>query len=153
MEWLELKIPPVVVGLLVAFMAWWSGTAGLLAWSVATWHQTTSAVLVVIGALIAIAGVVSFYQARTTVNPHKPGNTSSLVTSGIYRWTRNPMYLGMFLVLLAWAIGQGGLLPMLATLLFIPYMTRFQIVPEERVMLMMFGEEFERYSVRVRRWV
>jgi len=153
MEWLELKVPPVVVGTVVAVGAWGAGRVGMASWEVLPAVLIVAGVLVAMGILVALAGVASFYRARTTVNPHKPGNASSLVTSGVYRFTRNPMYVGMLLVLIGWAVYQGGLLPLLVTLLFIPYMTRFQIVPEERVMLTMFDTEYERYRQRVRRWV
>jgi protein-S-isoprenylcysteine O-methyltransferase Ste14 len=150
MNTLELKIPPVVVGTAVALLAWfgdglafaeWSGSRlGAMLWSAA-------------GVFVAIAGLWSFARARTSVNPHRPGNASSLVTWGIYRVTRNPMYLGMLMVLIGWALYLGGALPLLATGLFIPYMNRFQIEPEERVMAELFGDQFEQYIASVRRWI
>jgi protein-S-isoprenylcysteine O-methyltransferase Ste14 len=87
------------------------------------------------------------------VDPHKPEKASSLVTSGVYRITRNPMYVALGLALGAWGIRLGSLLSMAGVVLFMLYITRFQIIPEERVMKEKFGEQFEAYQSRVRRWL
>lgn len=105
------------------------------------------------GVGIAIAGVVAFRRARTTVNPLKPEATSSLVISGVYGFTRNPMYVGLALVLLAWAVFLSSALALLGPLVFILYMNRFQIVPEERVLSGMFGDAYSTYQTNVRRWI
>jgi len=98
-------------------------------------------------------GIVSFRQARTTVNPMKPDTTSSLVVSGIYRWTRNPMYLGFLLVLLGWALFLSNALAFVLLPAVIFYMDRFQIEPEERALHSLFGQQFVIYTSRVRRWL
>jgi protein-S-isoprenylcysteine O-methyltransferase Ste14 len=105
------------------------------------------------GVGIAISGAVAFRRARTTVNPLKPETTSSLVTSGVYRFTRNPMYVGLALVLLAWAAFLSSALALLGPLVFILYISRFQIVPEERVLSGMFGAAYATYLAKVRRWL
>nr|WP_255612533.1 isoprenylcysteine carboxylmethyltransferase family protein [Alcanivorax sp. 1008] len=110
-------------------------------------------VLVLMGAGVSLAGVVSFRRARTTVNPLKPEKTSSLVCSGIYRVTRNPMYLGFLLVLIGWAVMLGSAFAVLGPVLFVVYISRFQILPEERVLQNLFGDEFTAYQARVRRWL
>ncbi|MDF1628399.1 MAG: isoprenylcysteine carboxylmethyltransferase family protein [Alcanivoracaceae bacterium] len=110
-------------------------------------------VLVLMGAGVSLAGVVSFRRARTTVNPLKPEKTSSLVCSGIYRITRNPMYLGFLLVLIGWAVMLGSAFAALGPVLFVSYISRFQIVPEERVLASLFGDEFSAYRAKVRRWL
>lgn len=110
-------------------------------------------ILTLAGAAIALSGVVSFRRARTTVNPLKPETSTSLVSSGIYRITRNPMYLGMLAVLLAWAAYLPSVLALLGPAAFSLYITRFQIVPEERVLHSLFGAEFVEYTQRVRRWL
>lgn len=153
MEWLELKIPPVVVGACTGLLVWAGGAVPILSWTVSAKLEGLAALLGVVGILVAVAGVAAFYKARTTVNPHTPGKASLLVTRGIYAYSRNPMYAGLFALLLGWAVLQGGLLPLLLALVFIPFMTRFQIVPEERVLRTLFGEDFERYQARVRRWI
>ena len=105
------------------------------------------------GVAAGVAGIIEFRRARTTVNPMTPGASSSLVERGIYRHTRNPMYLGMALVLLGWAIWLGGVAAVAALPVFTLYMTRFQIVPEERFLEAKFGQTFVAYRGRVRRWL
>lgn len=150
MRLLELKVPPVGVGAAVAALAWYVDQFAVLQWS----GSRMGAILwSAAGVFVAMAGLWSFARARTSVNPHRPGNASSLVTWGIYRVTRNPMYLGMLMVLIGWALFLGGALPLFTTGLFIPYMNRFQIEPEERVMAELFGDQFEQYVATVRRWI
>jgi len=105
------------------------------------------------GIAIAIAGVVEFRRAQTTVNPLKPQATSRLVTSGIYRFTRNPMYLGFCMGLVASAVFLSSAWALLGPLAFVVYITRFQIAPEERALAGLFGDAFTDYQGRVRRWV
>jgi protein-S-isoprenylcysteine O-methyltransferase Ste14 len=87
------------------------------------------------------------------VNPLQPDAASSLVSGGVYRWTRNPMYLGMALVLLAWAVYLSSIAALAVLPLFIVYINRFQIEPEERALEARFGAQFERYRKAVRRWL
>jgi len=105
------------------------------------------------GVGLSIAGVVSFRFAKTTVNPMKPEKTSALVCSGVYRLTRNPMYLGLALVLVAWAVFLSSAWALLGPLAFVLYMNRFQIAPEERALASMFGVPYAAYRSRVRRWM
>ena len=83
----------------------------------------------------------------------RPQNTSSLVTRGIYGFTRNPMYLGLALALLGWAAFLSAAWPLLGPPLFVAYVNIFQIRPEERVLSGLFGDEYTRYTRRVRRWI
>ena len=106
-----------------------------------------------IGILIDLAGLFQFLRARTTINPLKPDNASALVIGGIYRWTRNPMYLGMATLLLAWGLWLANAGALAVILLFVAYLNRFQIAPEERALEARFGNEFAAYRARVRRWV
>lgn len=112
-----------------------------------------SMLLLGIGLSIDISAVISFWIAKTTVNPMKPKNTSRLVDVGIYRYSRNPMYLGVLLVLCSWALWLGSAINFTVVLFFIWYITKFQIMPEERVLAELFPEEFESYKSRVRRWI
>jgi protein-S-isoprenylcysteine O-methyltransferase Ste14 len=107
----------------------------------------------VAGVCVALLGVASFRRARTTLNPLKPDKSSALVMSGIYRYTRNPMYLGLLLVLLGWAFFLANALAFVFLPVFILYMNRFQIDPEERVLASVFGQEFVAYLSKVRRWL
>ena len=112
-----------------------------------------AAVLIVLSLLIGLWAVYGFHRAKTTVNPLKPEAASALVVRGVYRWTRNPMYLAMLLVLAGWAciVSNGAALAMLP--LFVIYLNRFQIGPEERALHARFGADFEQYKRNVRRWL
>jgi len=116
-------------------------------------HAVSSASLALIGIVTCLAGVVSFKRAKTTVNPMKPDATSSLVVSGVYRYTRNPMYLGFLLILLGWAAFQANALALVVLPLFVLYMSRFQIAVEERVLASLFADDYAEYCARVRRWL
>jgi len=106
-----------------------------------------------VGVFTSGLGVMAFRRARTTVNPTKPGATSFLVHSGIYSLTRNPMYLGFLLILCGWAILLCNALVFPFLPMFILYMNRFQIQPEERALKETFGATFTGYTARVRRWI
>lgn len=105
------------------------------------------------GTLLALAGVLRFRRAGTTVDPRSPERASTVVSTGVYRWSRNPMYLGMALVLLGLAARESTLAGYSTALLFCAYLTHFQIVPEERALLTAFGPEYAAYMARVRRWI
>jgi protein-S-isoprenylcysteine O-methyltransferase Ste14 len=153
MHVLELKVPPLAVVLIMAALMW------LAAWAVPTLGFAFPArvfcavSLAVAGAVASALGIASFRRAKTTVNPMQPQSSSSLVVSGIYRRTRNPMYLGVLLVLLGWAIFLSNVLAFLLLPAFILYMDRFQIDPEERALASLFGQDFVAYKSRVRRWI
>ena len=150
---LELKVPPPAVGALVGVAMWFASRVGpslelpLLARSIAF------TVIALAGAATGLAGNLAFKRARTTPNPFKPQSTSSLVTTGVYRVTRNPMYLGLLLVLLGWAAFLCSALALLGPVGFVAYIARFQIVPEERVLQAKFGVAYSEYLARVRRWL
>ena len=153
MHVLELKVPPIAVVLVTAGFMW------LAAWAVPALEfrfparDLVAVSLALAGAVTSALGVISFRRARTTVNPMKPESSSSLVTSGIYRLTRNPMYLGFLLVLLGWAVFLSSILAFLFLPAFIVYMNHFQIEPEERALATLFGEAFAAYKARARRWL
>ncbi len=105
------------------------------------------------GVVLMAAAVASFVAARTTINPLKPSRASRLVTGGVFRFSRNPIYLGDLLILAAVAVwlGQIGNVALLAV--FVWYIDRFQIRPEERALSTLFGAEYAAYCARVRRWL
>jgi protein-S-isoprenylcysteine O-methyltransferase Ste14 len=150
---LELKVPPPVVAVLVAAAMW--GVALVTARIEMPVLVRVSAALAfaVAGVGIAISGLIAFRRARTTVSPVKPEGASSLVTSGVYRFTRNPMYLGLCLVLIAWGLVLSSTLAFFGPVAFILYISRFQIAPEETALSMIFGEAFSSYKAKVRRWI
>ena len=150
---LELKIPPPVVAVLVAGAMWGiSLVAPLLEVSTLT-RIIVALTIALAGGGFSLTGIISFLRERTTVNPMKPETTSSLVSSGIYRVTRNPMYVGLLFVLVAWAVFLSSPWALLGPLAFVLYISRFQIVPEERVLSTMFGTGYSAYKSRVRRWL
>ena len=153
MSFLELKIPPAAVVLFTAFLMWlvsWFLPAGEI---VVPARMIFAITLATAGAATGALGVITLRRANTTVNPIKPESTSSLVRSGIYTLTRNPMYLGLLLILSGWAIFLANALVFLLLPMFIFYMNRFQIQPEERALTARFGQEFVAYTARVRRWI
>lgn len=153
MRALELKIPPGVVVLVIAALMWLASREAPAFTFLLPAGRAVALGLVVVGAVIAGLGVVWFRRAGTTVNPLKPGTASSLVVSGIYRRTRNPMYLGMLVILSGWAVGLSNALAFAFLPVFILYLNRFQILPEERALASRFGEEFTAYQSKVRRWL
>ncbi len=153
MRVLELKIPPPAVALVTAVLMWLASRSSPSLALVFPAANLLSVGLTAIGLMVAISGVVTFRRARTTLNPTKPETSSSLVSSGIYRITRNPMYLGLLLVLTAWAIFLSNWLAIMFLPVFVVYINRFQIVPEERALTSLFAREFVDYQSRVRRWL
>ena len=116
-------------------------------------NSLLAALLVIVGIGIAVLAIKQFRQAQTTVNPLRPDSASRLVTSGIFKRSRNPMYLGMVLVVLSSVVFYGSAWGLLAVAAFIAFISRFQIVPEERAMKALFGDQFDSYKLHTRRWV
>jgi protein-S-isoprenylcysteine O-methyltransferase Ste14 len=150
---LELLIPPPVVGLMVAAGMWTLAHLPPILQLPPSVRLLIAAVLVAGGAAVALGGVISFRRAKTTVNPLKPETSATLVSSGVYSLTRNPMYLGMVMGLFAWAVYLSSIWSLVGPVVFVLYITRFQIVPEERVLDRLFGAPFAEYKKRVRRWL
>jgi protein-S-isoprenylcysteine O-methyltransferase Ste14 len=153
MNGLELKIPPPLVALFLAVLMW---LIPALAGSVAVQlglRLGVALALLCLGLSIAVSGVVAFRRARTTLNPIKASSASALVNSGVYRFTRNPMYLGLLLALFAWAVLLANPLALLVLPVYVWYINRFQIIPEERVLATLFGTEYSAYKGSVRRWL
>ena len=116
--------------------------------------RVAAAVIIALaGGGFSLAGIISFRRAQTTVNPMKPETTSSLVCSGIYRITRNPMYVGLLVVLVAWSVFLSSAWALLGALVFVLYINRFQIAPEERALSSKFGKEYAAYKQSARRWL
>ena len=153
MRWLETRVPPPVVMLLAAVLIWALRRAFPDMGVFIPGRRAIYWTLLALGLLVAAAGVVSFRRARTTVNPMKPDTASALVTGGVYRITRNPMYLGDVLILAAVAVFFSNPLGIAGILLFVFWMNALQIPAEERALRARFGEAFEAYCSRVRRWI
>ena len=153
MRWLELRIPPRFIA--VALGLGMFGVSSIeprfdLALS---HHWATALVAAVGGGAITFVAATTLRAARTTLLPMRPQNTTSLVTTGIYRWSRNPMYLGLAVALTGFAAYLSAAWSLPGPVLFILYVNRFQIRPEERILSERFGAEYETYTRRVRRWL
>jgi protein-S-isoprenylcysteine O-methyltransferase Ste14 len=153
MHALSLKVPPPIVAFLMAVMMWLIARAAPSFAFMLPAHRALAGCVALTGVVISMTGVASFRRARTTVNPLRPEKASSLVVSGIYKLTRNPMYLGLLLVLVAWAVYLSNAPAFILLPAFILYMNRFQIGPEEDALSSLFGPEFAKYKARVRRWL
>jgi protein-S-isoprenylcysteine O-methyltransferase Ste14 len=150
---LELRVPPDVVALLVVGLMWSLSRFGGAIPLAPVWRYLVGSVLVLSGALIVFAARRAFARHDTAWQPLDPSRASSLVTGGIYGFTRNPMYLGTWLLLLGVGAMLGSYFSAAGSLLYVLYVDRFQIVPEERALSARFGESFESYRRSVRRWV
>jgi len=148
---LELKIPPPIVFIIVACGMWAAAKLGPLA-SVPA-GQIVGAFLMIAGLAFNIAAIITVRRAKTTFNPLRPENATALVSTGLFGLSRNPMYLGMLIVLLGWAFYLSSLVAFIGPVVFVLYITRFQIIPEERVLSSLFGARFSEYKAKVRRWI
>ena len=153
MQKLDTKIPPVVVFIIAALLMWLVSkyTPAIDLPELVGWLMILAFLL--FGAIMGLSGVFSFLKKETTVNPMDPEKATSLVDTGVYKISRNPMYLALALVLIAYSVYLKSLWSLIIVLLFMVYMTRFQIFPEERAMIKQFGEEYTDYMERVRRWI
>lgn len=146
-------IPPPIVGLCVALLMWLINRVFGFVQLQSDVLKVLAIALVIVGLAIEIYSVFLFFKQRTTVNPLRPQNTKALVVSGMYRFTRNPMYLGMLLLLCGYALWLGNVLTLPCLALFVWFINRYQIQPEEQALSAIFGEQFEDYKRRVRRWI
>jgi protein-S-isoprenylcysteine O-methyltransferase Ste14 len=152
-NFLELKIPPPVVFSIFAGLLWLVSRAMPSAHFTIPGYKAVAAGIAAVGGLFAAPAIWSFLRAKTTVHPENPSKTTKLVVSGVYASTRNPMYLSLLLVLIAWAVYLSNFASFAPLPFFVAYVTRFQIMPEERALRALFGSEFEAYCKRVRRWL
>jgi protein-S-isoprenylcysteine O-methyltransferase Ste14 len=153
MKRLENKVPPPFVALLLAAAMW--GVSSLephIALSVSfRWAAVLAMALV--GGTFDVLALRAFRKSGTTINPLKPERATAFVASGVYRITRNPMYVGLACLLTAWAVFLSALWAFLGPVLFVLYVDRFQIRPEERALAKLFGGDYSRYTAEVRRWL
>jgi len=153
MSSLELKVPPPVLALLLGLLMWLASSLVAPVEVPFVPRVGVALVLASVGLVFGLTGMVSFWRAKTTINPTRPTATSSLVTSGAFCFTRNPMYLSLLLYLFAWAAYLSNLLALLFVPVYVLYINEFQIKPEERVLSSLFGPEYAAYKGRVRRWL
>ncbi|CAM5182827.1 methyltransferase family protein [Alishewanella longhuensis] len=152
MHALELKIPPLLLVALFALLMWFFARI-TPPMALAAYVNLLALCLTVTGIAVALAGVLAFRRANTTVDPRLPQQSASLVIVGIYRYSRNPMYLGFLLILTGYACYLQSWLALALLPLFVLYITRFQIKPEEHHLLQKFGPAYQAYLQQVRRWL
>lgn len=150
---LRLKIPPPVVTFLAGILVWSVNIAfPAFKWDFSVF-KLTAIVIALVGVSIEIWSVILFIKNRTTINPIKPHSSKHLVTDGLYRFSRNPMYLGMLLILTGFVFWVGNPMGAAILILFVWYLTSFQIKPEEIALDELFGAQFSDYRTQVRRWL
>jgi protein-S-isoprenylcysteine O-methyltransferase Ste14 len=153
LSWLELRVPPPVVAALFALLMWFVMDMLPIADFTLPAKGVLAGILATAGIVLGLVAVFQFRRAATTVHPMKPQESSALVVRGVYRFTRNPMYLGMLLILTAWAVWLANAAALLALPVFVAYLGCFQIAPEERALEARFGAAFADYRRAVRRWL
>lgn len=149
---LELLLPPLPLTFVVAGLIW--GLNRIFPWGFNFTGQVLIATfLLILGTCFIFPAVISFLKAKTTVDPRTPNKSEKLVISGLYNISRNPMYVGMILWLLALSCAQGNILSVTLSFAFGAYLSHFQIQPEERFLNKKFGDQYETYCQKVRRWI
>lgn len=149
---MSIRVPPVAQVLLCGLLGWGLSTLFPSPQISGQWLLFPAVLLSGGGLVLLTFAVDAFVRAKTTVNPLDPESAEELVTSGLFRFSRNPMYLGMLLVLTGGVIWLGAWSAMLAPILFIWVITEIQIKPEERVLQQKFGDQFSDYRRQTRRW-
>jgi protein-S-isoprenylcysteine O-methyltransferase Ste14 len=153
LKWLELRVPPPVVALLAGVLMWLAARALPALDFQLPARRTLAIAIALIGLAIAVYAVFQFRRAGTTPNPMKPHDSATVVATGVYRYSRNPMYLGDLLILAGWAIWLANAAAFLGLPLFVAYLNRYQIAPEERALEARYGAEYTEYRRVVRRWL
>ena len=145
------RIPPPIVTFICGVTIYYSKSFfnQFLSYS----NNRISLFLLILGLFVFISAVRSFRKQKTTVNPLAPKEASSLVVSGIFKYSRNPMYLGMLIVLLSISFKFNLIGGIITSLFFYVFITKFQIIPEEVAMNELFGDQFIDYSKKTRRWI
>lgn len=153
MNWLDKKIPPPIVAIFFAVLMKFLAPYGPSISMPETFNLILCSAITIVALVVDISAILSFKKMQTTVNPLKPSSATQLVVNGVYHFSRNPMYLGMVLLLSAWGIYLSSLFGLFLILGFVFYITRFQIRPEERALTKLFTTDFINYKQTVRRWL
>jgi protein-S-isoprenylcysteine O-methyltransferase Ste14 len=146
-------IPPPIVTASFCALMWWIDQQTQAMRVVTGVNKPLAIALLAIALGLMTATVIEFWKHRTTINPMKPSTTSHLVTTGVLKFSRNPIYLGDALLLLAWAIWLNSVISVLTLTLFVAYLSKFQIQPEEAELRSKFTNEYFKYCALVRRWI
>jgi protein-S-isoprenylcysteine O-methyltransferase Ste14 len=148
---MKTKIPPPILALLMIVIIYFSSL--IIEPFTFSYRIVLSVFIVVIGLACAIPSFRLFAKHKTTISPFTPSETTALVTVGMYRYSRNPMYLGLVLLNIAATIFFGTWLGIIIVATFIFLLNLLQIIPEEEALLDIFGEEYIEYKKKVRRWI
>ena len=150
---LENRIPPplvvVLIGAAMAVIAWFTPALEIGS----NVRFAVGGIAIALGALVAVQGARMFWRNKTTINPVDLESASALVTSGVFRFSRNPMYVGFTAMLVGWAVCLAAPWALVGPVAFVLFTNRFQIIPEERVMRDKFGQAYDDYQAQVRRWI
>ncbi len=150
---LENRVPPplvvILIGAAMAAVAWFNPAVGFGG----NGHIAIGVVLIAVGGLVVVQGARTFWRNETTIDPVDLKRASTLVTSGVFRYSRNPMYVGFAVALLGWAVCLASPWALVGPVAFVLFTHRFQIIPEERLMQAKFGQAYDNYRAEVRRWL
>ena len=149
---MALKLPPALIFVFFAAIMYLLATFLPVGYFDFFGRHLLVKILLVSAILLGSIAIMQFLRAKTTVDPLNPSKAQKLVTKGLYNYSRNPMYLTMLLILLAWGIWLGNAFNTVTAAAFVAYMNKFQIIPEEEALKKKFGKDFERYLIKVRRW-
>jgi protein-S-isoprenylcysteine O-methyltransferase Ste14 len=153
MNTLQLKIPPPIVAFVFGMLIWLLSDKLSLTFMDPEHRRTLALMLLAVAATLDIWAILSFRAAKTTIDPRYPHKSTSIVSTGIYQYTRNPMYLGLALILTALSVYLAAPLGFLCVLGFIVYINKFQIEAEEAMLEQQFGARYHQYKQSVRRWI
>ncbi|MDD1793199.1 isoprenylcysteine carboxylmethyltransferase family protein [Enterovibrio makurazakiensis] len=153
MDSLKLKVPPVVQVVLILLLMKGIASVSPVNVLLVPYSNVLTVAFLLVGVMFGVSGVMAFRLHQTTVNPTLKTASTSLVQSGVYRVTRNPMYVGMLCLLIAATCYFANLYTLLGSVLFVFYMNMFQIEPEEMYLTEQFPDEYPDYTKKVRRWL
>lgn len=149
---MKLKIPPLIVTIIFGLFMYLLATYLPVGYFDFFGRNYLMYLLLFLALLIGIVSLFQFFRSKTSIDPYAPSKVSTLVTSGLYHYSRNPMYLALLLLLLGWGLYLGNAFNTILAAGFVYYMNAFQIIPEEEVLRDKFGKEYQKYCVMVRRW-
>ena len=146
-----IKIPPPILVIILTSLVYFSSTKLELIYL--PYRHIVSVIILIIGLIVIVSPVVDFIKSKTTINPVKFKNVNRLVTTGIYRYSRNPMYLGMILIIISTTVYYLNFLSVFSPLIFYIWINKFQINREEIFLEDKFGSEYLKYKSKTRRWI
>lgn len=150
---MKTRVPPPVLLIVTGIIMWLVAHSNLALPIYIPYSLTIAVLLAGLGLLVDLLSLRQFRRAQTTVNPLSPEKASSLVREGVFSRSRNPMYVGLVLILSGWAIWLSALSNLVVLFLFVLVITAWQIKPEEVALRSLFGKDYDDYCRSVRRWI